>query len=292
MATWHCGSRDCPTHSERTHRCQVGVWFCGRRQPPCPGHASPDHHCEFGAVWHCGSRDCPTHSARTHRCQSGVWFCGRRQPPCPGHRRPEDRCAEPPRAFVDYRSLLLPRESATFQNKIVNYGASLRANKTTLSQAFAASNIRNERRVLMMVMAMIETNHLSPDERDKTKDTRTDRSANASIFNLNEHMLREVGYQGDIHLLDPLAALPQVVTLIDRAIDKPTWSIRPNPGVSASGVTAMLNFVRGGSAAYRDGVSYDAANYRNAVSTGLRLISSDESLMSDERRIEMKVAHQ
>ncbi len=194
--------------------------------------------------------------------------------------------------MTDYWHILLPNERATFPYRIVSYGSLLRSNKALLLQAFAVSNIRDERRALMMAMAMIETDHLSSGERDCTKDSRTDGSANASIFNLNEHMLRELGYQGNIHSLDPLTALPQVVTLIDRAIGKTNWSITPNPGVSVSGVTAVLNFVRGGAAAYKDGVSYDAANYRNAVATALKLISDDYSLMSDDRRIEMNVAHQ
>lgn len=194
--------------------------------------------------------------------------------------------------MTNYWHVLLPNESASYPYRIESYGSLLRSNKALLLQAFAVHNIREERRALMMAMAMIETTHLLPNERDAKKDNRTDGSANASIFNLNEDMLRRLGYQGNIHLLDPLAALPQVVTLIDRAIDKTNWGITPNQGVSASGVTAMLNFVRGGADAYKDGVSWDARNYRNAVATALKLISGDPSLMSDDRRITMNVRYQ
>jgi hypothetical protein len=194
--------------------------------------------------------------------------------------------------MTNYWRVLLPNERANFPHQIKSYGSLLRSNKALLLQAFAASNIPQERRVLMMAMAMIETATLSPSDRDKGKDNLTDGSANASIFNLNEEMLRRLNYSGNIHLLDPLSALPRVVTLINDAINNTNWGITPNRGVPASGVTAMLNWVRGGSSTYKDGVSWDAANYRNAVATAVKLISDDPSLMSDDRRIEMIVRHQ
>lgn len=95
VSTWHCGARNCPTHSRGEHGCQVGPWSCRRRQPPCPGHSSPDHQCNSnGSVWTCGARNCPTHSEAEHCCQVGVWFCTRRQPPCPGHSRRDHHCQE------------------------------------------------------------------------------------------------------------------------------------------------------------------------------------------------------
>jgi hypothetical protein len=94
MATWHCGSRDCPTHQHPVHRCTSGaVWFCGCRQPQCPGHRNPDDQCLKGTRWHCGRLECPTHSG-PDRCRDGVgpWFCGRKQSDCPGHASYLDRC--------------------------------------------------------------------------------------------------------------------------------------------------------------------------------------------------------
>lgn len=278
MSVWHCGARNCPTHSQSGHRCQVGVWFCGRRQPPCPGHSSRDHRCTSGTVWHCDARNCPTHSRPEHRCQVGVWFCGQRQPPCPGHRSKDHRCIET-QSITNYWRVLLPNESANRNYRITSHGAELQCNKELLLRAFNARSIRDDRRVLMMAMAMIETNHLSPNERDASKDNRTDGSANASIFNLSEDMLRQLGYWGDIHLLDPLQRLSDVVGLINNGIN--TW-----------GVTRLLNFVRGGRTAFNDGVSYDAAGYRNAVATTIRVIDMDPSLMRDDRRVEINVPHQ
>lgn len=131
----------------------------------------------------------------------------------------------------------------------------------------------------MMAMAMIETQHLSPNERDTTKDKNTDKSANASIFNLSEDMLNELGYYGDIHQLDSLVSLSTVVGLISTGVDR--W-----------GVIRMLNFVRGGRKAFGDGVSYFAPDYRNAVATILKVIDNSPELMSDDRRVEIYVPHQ
>ncbi|MGE5345473.1 MAG: hypothetical protein ACM3JH_05915 [Acidithiobacillales bacterium] len=177
-----------------------------------------------------------------------------------------------------YWTLLLPTTPADKPFRIVSYGNALRANKRQLRNAFEVSRIGDERRALMMAMAMIETTTLTPSLRDADKDRRTDRAANASIFNLNEDLLRQLGYEGDIHLLDPLSALPDVVTLISKGVD--TW-----------GVTRLLNFVRGGRTAFNDGVSFGAADYRNAVATGLRNIDRYPSLMWDDRRVEMNVPH-
>jgi hypothetical protein len=182
--------------------------------------------------------------------------------------------------MTNYWKLLLPGMSANRNYKLTSYGAALKGNKEQLLKAFDVRAIRgNERRALMMAMAMIETNTISPSERDTTKDKRTNKSANASIFNLSEDMLNELGYQGNIHFLDPLTSLPDVVGLINEGIDM--W-----------GVTRMLNFVRGGRTAFNDGVSYGAADYRNAVATILKVIDMDSSLMSDDRRVEIYVPHQ
>jgi hypothetical protein len=181
--------------------------------------------------------------------------------------------------MADYWKLLLPDMMANCNYKITSYGSALKNNKERLVKAFDVCAIREERRVLMMAMAMIETNTMSPSERDSTKDKNTDKSANASIFNLSEDMLNELGYVDDIHQLDPLESLPKVVELINKGID--TW-----------GVTRMLNFVRGGRTAFVDGVSYDAKGYRNAVATILKVISESASLMNDNRRVEINVPHQ
>lgn len=93
-SAWTCGARDCPTHSQRNHYCQTGIWMCNRMNPPCPGHRSPDHVCATGTAWTCGERSCPTHSHKSHRCVAGVWHCRRKKRPCPGHSSPDHMCSE------------------------------------------------------------------------------------------------------------------------------------------------------------------------------------------------------
>jgi hypothetical protein len=177
-----------------------------------------------------------------------------------------------------YWTLLLPTMPADKPFKITSYGGALRANKRQLVNAFEVGGVRDERRALMMAMAMIETTTMSPSQRDASKDGRTDGAANASIFNLSEDMLRLLGYKGDIHLLDPLSALRDVVVLISKAVD--TW-----------GVTRLLDFVRGGRTAFNDGSSYGVGDYRNAVATILRNIDRSPPLMRDDRRVEVYVPH-
>ena len=95
-SAWTCGARDCPTHSQRNHHCAVGVWWCNRVTPPCPGHSRPDHVCRTGTTWTCHAKSCPTHTQKSDQCRVGVgvWQCRRKVPPCSGHRSPDHNCSE------------------------------------------------------------------------------------------------------------------------------------------------------------------------------------------------------
>lgn len=177
-----------------------------------------------------------------------------------------------------YWTQLLPATNANHDYKLPSYGPVLKANKSLLGVAMAARTISPERRALMISMAMIETHHLSPSERDAKKDSRTDGAANATIFNLSEDLLRQVGYSGNIHALDPLARRSDVVGCLDK-------------GINMWGVRRFLDFVRGGRDAFNDGKSYGADDYRCAVATALKLIDADPTLLSDDRRVEMDVKY-
>ena len=48
---WHCGARQCLTHARAEDVCPVGVWYCGRKQPPCPGHNVKKWPCDSDAVF-------------------------------------------------------------------------------------------------------------------------------------------------------------------------------------------------------------------------------------------------
>lgn len=80
MMGWRCDAAFCPgTHGGPEDRCNVrdgGGWFCGRLQPPCPGHEKPKQRCGGGTIWHCGAILCDTHTGYKDRCPSGRWMCG------------------------------------------------------------------------------------------------------------------------------------------------------------------------------------------------------------------------
>jgi hypothetical protein len=274
MAVWSCGSKNCATHRLAGDLCAGGIWLCGRVLPACPGHSGKSQQCAAGTGWSCGAKSCPTHGNPRDKCPSGVWRCGKLQPLCIGHRTPGVRC------LSEYQNYLLPGERADFPGtKPVPYGEVLRANKALLNQVFDNFGIGDERRALIIAMAMIETTQFLPVQRDTKKDNQTDGSANASIFNLSEDMLRRLGHKGNIHALDPLGSLPAVVRLLNRAFDN--WGVR-----------RTLNFVRGGGKAFDDGYSHDAGGYRNAVATILKFIDSDPSFLTDVRRVEANVKYQ
>lgn len=95
---WSCGALKCPSHARRKDVCRrgAGVWLCGRKVPPCPGHAGHDDSCggPSGKAWTCWALECPTHAQKGDRCSKGMWKCKRLVPPCPAHSRPEHYCSE------------------------------------------------------------------------------------------------------------------------------------------------------------------------------------------------------
>jgi hypothetical protein len=125
---------------------------------------------------------------------------------------------------------------------------------------------------------MQETTYMQPSGRDATKDGTM--AANVSILNVNYDMLVKLGYSGNdygVALNDP-QKLPVVVGYLLRAFH--TW-----------GIQATLNYQRGGSTAFADGVSYGAADYRNAIATIYQQMAVDPNLESDGRRVEIDVQH-
>jgi hypothetical protein len=176
---------------------------------------------------------------------------------------------------------------AHFHYDLVSYGKVLKDRKAFLMRMFEQHGIREERRGLMLAMAMIETAHLSPKEIDHSKDYFKDKSANASIFNLNLHMLQELGYPIDdknieevLRKLNDDAGLPMVVGLLNQAFES-DWK-----------VVGTLCWVRGGETAFKDHSKFEAHQYLRAVATSLRLMDKDPLLLVDDRRIQMNVHHQ
>lgn len=129
---------------------------------------------------------------------------------------------------------------------------------------------------LLVAMAMIETNHMCPTERDATKDCNTDGSANVSIFNLSVDLVQCAGFEGDVCCLND--DLVQAVQVLAAAMQK--WGVLPT-----------LDFVRGGRTGFEDHVSYGCADYRRTVATVLARIDQDPALMTDDRRVEVDLVH-
>ena len=169
MSVWHCGARGCPTHSRPEHRCQVGVWYCGRRKPTCLGHSDPNHRCasDSGTAWHCGARHCPTHSRPEHHCEVGIWYCRRLQPPCPGHIRPNHQCPD----IKERGTEIVPGLGVRKQAVVSNGG-----------------------NVFDMAIAMLETKNMVADyplgDVYPNKQQKTGDAANFGIFKQNWLMIR------------------------------------------------------------------------------------------------------
>lgn len=160
--------------------------------------------------------------------------------------------------------------------KISSYGDTLRRNKQALVTAIDAAGGNAQEKAVIIAIAMQETTHMSLSQRDASKDGTP--SANVSILNLNYDMLTKLGYTGrdwGASLNDP-AKLSQVLGYLIKGFR--TW-----------GFQSTLNYIRGGYTAYRDGVSYGAATYRNAIQTIYNQISKDQALQSDDRRVEINV---
>lgn len=160
--------------------------------------------------------------------------------------------------------------------KLSSYGDTLRRNKQALVAAINAAGGNAQEKAVIIAIAMQETTHMSLNQRDASKD-RTP-SANVSILNLNYDMLTKLGYTGTDYgasLNDP-AKLTQVISYLLKGFR--TW-----------GFQSTLNYVRGGYTAFRDGVSYGAATYRNAILTIYNQLSKDQTLQSDDRRVEINV---
>lgn len=158
---------------------------------------------------------------------------------------------------------------------IISYEG-LRESKAKVNTAFDLCEVWREHRRTMMAMAMLETKGMTIEERDYSKDNRTDGSANVSIFNLNIDMIRQLGYNGDIKKLDE--SITDAVCLIKKAFKE--WGVR-----------RTLHFVRGGGKGFMDGVSYDAEEYISVITRIMNAINEDSQLMYDDRRVEIYLKH-
>lgn len=177
-----------------------------------------------------------------------------------------------------YWSEWLPDLPATCEYKISSYGEQLRKNKKVLYEACLAKGIPVSMYALFLAMGMIETTHLTSEQRDTSKDMCAKGSANVSLFNLNIDMVKRLGFQGDMNTLNNVYNLPSVVDILQKGLKQ--WKVVP-----------LLNYIRGGYTAFKDGQSYDVWNYRNTVATILKVFDMEPSLLYDDRRVEIYLKH-
>lgn len=176
-------------------------------------------------------------------------------------------------------SEMLPNTSASKSYRVNSYGPVLRQNKALLFEAFRKSQTGTQGQfALILVMAMLETNTLSVSDRDTSKDGFIDGSANCSMFNLSHDLLKFIGYEGSCDELNKASNLHVVVQQIDQ-------------GIRQLGVTRFLNYVRGGRQGFLDGHSYGASDYRSTIATMLSVVDAQPLLLTDDRRVDILLAH-
>lgn len=163
------------------------------------------------------------------------------------------------------------------QVKLVDYGDRLQKNKVRLWKALNHAGLSAEEKRLFVAIAMQETNHLEPEERDKSKDGTA--SENISLFNFNVDMIKELGFKGMVRDLNCFDALPELLSVVGKGLK--TWGVR-----------RFLDFHRGGRTGFNDGVSYDCYGYRNAIAGIMPYLRKDLPLAArDSRRAEVYTPH-
>jgi hypothetical protein len=180
--------------------------------------------------------------------------------------------------MTKYWSELLPNYPADCEYKIMLYGDKLRSNKKLVKDACINKGVSMSHQALFICMAMLETTHMTADQRDISKDNCIDCSGNVSLFNLNIDMVKRLGYKDNLSDLNYVHNIPKVVDILNRGITK--W-----------GIEGLLNYVRGGYTAFKDGKSYDVYNYKNTIATMLKIIDMKPYLLDNDERIEIYLKH-
>lgn len=158
---------------------------------------------------------------------------------------------------------------------IKNYGTTYGANKRRHVEALKRAGLYDAYLALFIAIGMQETSTFNPADYDYTK---TGDSTNYSAFNFNRDMLVRLNIQPGSSY-NTWAGIDSVAAAAKKMI-------------TDYGVNGFLNYLRGGYTAWKDGYSYDAAGYRNAIASIVRYIESDLSLLTDDRRVEMYTIHQ
>lgn len=162
--------------------------------------------------------------------------------------------------------------------KLTSYGAELQRNKRAIVSAAKAKGASPEMTALFVALAMQESTKMTAAQRDTTKDNNKDGSANYSLWNLSEHLIKSVGYTGDLKVLNDDKQVSQVIDIIMKGIKK-------------YGMVKYLRFVRAGSTGLTSPTAYGSPVFISSIATMLRVMHEQPSLLNDSRRIEIHVEH-
>lgn len=174
-----------------------------------------------------------------------------------------------------YLSVLKIDAPADKTAPVKNLGSNYGANKRRHVEALKKAGLYDAYLALFVAIGMQETNTFNPADYDHSK---TGDSTNYSAFNLNRDEMTRLGIQVS-DTFNTWAGIDSVAAACKKL-------------VTNYGVNGFLNYQRGGYTAWKDGHSYDAAGYRNAIASIVRYIENDLSLLTDDRRVEMSTAHQ
>ncbi|KAG1670882.1 hypothetical protein FOA52_000384 [Chlamydomonas sp. UWO 241] len=177
-----------------------------------------------------------------------------------------------------YCNNLLPNIAGDKKYSVTSYGDSLKHNKLIVRKAFDEADLPDDLRALFLACAFQETTTMCASDRDASKDGDAGGAANWSLWNLNEDLIRELGYAGDCRCLNAEDSLRAVLDIMQRGVQR--W-----------GVFRYLAFVRGGRTAFEDGHSYGIHDFVNGIATMLKVLETDENLFWDDRRINVITEH-
>ena len=130
---------------------------------------------------------------------------------------------------------------------------------------------------IVLAMLMAETVHGTSDERDASKDG--SEAANYSAFNLNKACLKKLGWiEGQGPDLNKQQNIAEAVK----------WVLA---GIRQLTLPGMLNFHRGGSCGFDDGVSYGCKDYRDAIFAIAAYIQTHPESASNDDRVGTFLQH-
>ena len=171
--------------------------------------------------------------------------------------------------------LCVLRLQAIERAPIKDYGAKYGENKRGHVEALKRAGVSDVHIVLAVAIGMQETRTFDPNGGDHSK---AGEAANYSAFNINGGCMKDAGIRYSM-AFNTWGAVDEVAAAFKKI-------------VAFYGVDGFLNYHRGGATAWKDGHSYDAAGYREAIASIVHYIDQQPSLLHDNRRVDMDTVYQ